>query len=607
MQRLQEKLVGTTLAPVRPLCLTGTFAQLHPADGDVGIVICEPWGYEALCARRSLRILADRLAGRGYPVLRYDQPGSGDAVTDAADIQGLEPLQAALADACDTLRRVTGVRAVVLVGIGLGAALAMRQVEADPGGIAGLVLLAPVVKGRTWLREVQARAMMIGELTGIAPAPGVGEALVIAGLPMSEGLAADIRDLDMSAAVLAGNLPALVLARDGRPAELALAASLGAGAESTHGIMAGYDEMMGDPTGAVPPLADFGRIEAWLAGVLPTKGTGGEPRAVTDDPPRLAGEVFTEEALVFGPAANLYGIWCAPREGIASGTRPVILLNAGGNPHAGWARGTIEIARTLAAAGTPSLRFDLADIGDSRPAPDGPAVVHYHEGQNAELATALDLALARVPADGAVVVGTCGGAYLALNGAVRDPRVAHVVAVNLQRLLWDPRDDVAEVLRFGHTSARDYGRKMLSMQKWRRMLSGRTSALGILRNLANRVYRAAERRLAPWLFGLLPFSRLYKTVHANLAVLASRDVSVELIFSEGDPGLAQMALFFGAGWARLSDCPNMRVPIIADADHNLTPRTARRIVADRVVAAARRGTAGDGPVPDGQGAGRSGG
>ncbi|WP_306029191.1 alpha/beta hydrolase [Stappia sp. MMSF_3263] len=587
MQRLEETMNRRALEAMRPLCLAQTFAQLHPAEGDVGIVICEPWGYEALCARRSLRILADRLAGLGYPVLRYDQPGSGDAAAEAADIDGLEPFQATLAEACDTLRRVTGVRAVVLVGLGLGAALAARHAEIHPGGTSGLVLLAPVVKGRTWLREVQARAMMIGELTGSAPEPRAGEALAIAGLPMSEGLAGEIRGLDISATALAGDLPVLVLARDGRPAELALAASLCADAESGQGVMAGYDEMMGDPTGAVPPLADFGRVEAWLQHARPCRPGNDAGAAAPALPPAVLGiDGVTEEALVFGAQENLYGIWCAPRADAVPGMRPVILLNAGGVPHAGWARGTVELARGLARSGIASLRFDVADIGDSRPGPGAPPVVHYHPDQNGELAAALDLALARVPADGAVVTGACGGAYLALNGAVADPRVAHVVAVNLQRFLWDPRDDVAEVLRFGHASARDYGRKMLSVEKWKRVLSGKTSAFGILRSLANRAYRTGERRLAPWLFGLLPFSRLYNTVHANLAALARRDVTVDLVFSEGDPGLAQMDLFFGAGWSRLDAFANMRVTMLADADHNLTPRAARRIVADHVTVAA---------------------
>ncbi|WP_428699435.1 alpha/beta fold hydrolase [Stappia sp.] len=585
MQRLETKMNGAALAPMRPLRLAQTFALLHPAAGDVGIVICEPWGYEALCARRSLRILADRLAGLGYPVLRYDQPGSGDAARDAADIDGLEPFRATLAEACDTLREATGVRAVVLVGLGLGAALAAGHAEAHPDGIAGLVLLAPMVKGRTWLREVQARAMMIGELTGSAPAPRDGEALAIAGLPMSEGLAAEIRGLDMSAARLAGTLPVLVLARDGRPAELALAASLCAGGESAQGVMAGYDEMMGDPTGAVPPLADFDRVATWLARACPCRTGAG--RTARDLPPAVLGvDGLSEEALVFGAQENLYGIWCAPRDGVVAGMRPVILLNAGGVPHAGWARGAVELARDLARSGIASLRFDVADIGDSRPGPGAPPVVHYHAGQNGELAAALDLALARAPADGAVVAGACGGAYLALNGAAVDPRIAQIVAVNLQRFLWDPRDDVAEVLRFGHTSARDYGRKMLSAEKWKRVLSGKTNPFGILRSLANRVYRTGERRLAPWLFGLLPFSRLYNRVHANLAVLAGRDVTLDLVFSEGDPGLAQMDLFFGAGWARLAAYPNIRVTMIADADHNLTPRAARRIVIDHVTVAA---------------------
>lgn len=593
MQRPDAQVTAGGLAPVRPLAFADTFGRLHPAEGGTGVVVCEPWGYEALCARRSLRILADRLAGLGYPVLRYDQPGSGDAAGEAGAADSLAPFRETLAAACVALVGETGVKRIVLAGVGLGGALAALHAAGDPQKVAGLVLLAPVVKGRTWLREVQARAAMIGELTGIAPQPDADEALAIAGLPMPQGLADDIRGIDLSTLAVPDRVAVLTLVRDGRPAEAALAEALACRSGGAQGVFAGHDDMMGDPTGAVPPLADFARIEDWLSAVLPAGGRDGDTPLGLGGPARLAGKGFVEEALVFGPADNLYGIWCAPAGTVIEGVHPAIFMSTGGNPQSGWARGTVEAARALARAGVPSLRFDVADIGDSRPVPGGPAVVHYHEGQKRELAAALDLALARASAGGAVVVGACGGAYLAFNGAVDDGRVAHVVALNLQRFLWDPRDDVAEVLRFGHTSARDYGRKMLSTEKWKRVLSGKTSAFGILRSLANRAYRAGERRLAPWLFGLLPFSRLYRRVHANLASLSARGTKVELLFSEGDPGLAQMDVFFGNGWGRLEAYPNVSVAMIAGADHNLTRRDARDVLFAHVLAATHGRAAAD--------------
>lgn len=586
MRGAAPPMTAQALAPRVPVAFAETVGLLDLAGGDVGVVICEPWGYEAQCARRALRVLSDRLSALGCPVLRYDQPGSGDALAAGADIDGLAPFEVALAAACETLLRGTRATRVVLVGLGLGAALCLRHAVSHPQTVSGLVLLAPPAKGRVWLRELQARAVMIGEVTGSAPAPGPGEALRIAGLPMSKALADELRALDLTAPDGLPACPVLALAREGRAAEGALCETLAAATGGEAGIMSGYDELMTDPTGALVPEADFARVLSWVQRLLPQgdaapAGDG----AATPPAARLAGPSFTETLCLFGPQEAMVGVWCEPSRPDPQAL-PVILLNAGGNPRAGWARGGVELARSLAVSGVPSFRFDIADIGDSRPLPDGPEVVHYHAGLPAQLSAAIDLCQAMGGGDRVVVTGNCGGAYLALNGALADTRIAHVVAVNLQRFLWDPRDDVAEVLRFGHSSASEYGRKLFDLGKWKRVLAGKSDPLGILRSLAVRAWRQGERRLAPWLFGLAPFSRLYHQVHANLAALALRGVAIVLVFSEGDPGLAQLDTFFGDGWKRLAAYPNIEVVMIPDADHNLTPDAARLALREQVIGAA---------------------
>ncbi|WP_029057634.1 alpha/beta hydrolase family protein [Stappia stellulata] len=572
-------------AALVPVSLAGTFAVLHPAQGAVGVVIAGPWGYEDLCARRSLRILADQLAAAGYPVLRFDWPGTGDAAETAAEVEGLACYEATLDAACAVLRERSGVEEIVLVGLGLGATLALTAVADGRQRAAALALLAPVVKGRTYLRELQARAAMIGEITGAAPDPAPGERLSFGGLGLGEQVAADIRALDVSGRAGRADLPpAFVAHRPDKAVEEAFGKAASAGATGELHVFAGYDDLMSDPTASLCPQADFDRLVGWLVRTVPPRTC--RVSGVSPDAPllELAGRA-REASVAFGAQGGLIGVWCEPDERLP-GARPVVFLNSGATPRAGWAHGAVEAARTLAARGIASLRIDLADIGDSRPQAGGPQIVHYHPSQLADLRAALDVVAAKGFAAGAVVTGTCSGAYLALNGAVADPRVRKVVAVNLQRFLWDPRDDVAEVLRFGHTSAVDYGRKMLSAEKWRRILSGRTNAFALLRSLLRRGFRRAERDFAPWLFGLAPFSRLYARVHANLATLRDRGTDVTLVFSDGDPGLAQLPVFFGKDLRRRVSYPNLAVIELTDADHNLTQRAARAELVDLLALAA---------------------
>ncbi|MBF0509187.1 MAG: hypothetical protein HQK57_09720, partial [Deltaproteobacteria bacterium] len=59
------------------------FGCYHKPQSDChrgcGVVLCYPMGYEYMQSHRSYRRIADRLAGEGYPVLRFDFYGCGDS------------------------------------------------------------------------------------------------------------------------------------------------------------------------------------------------------------------------------------------------------------------------------------------------------------------------------------------------------------------------------------------------------------------------------------------------------------------------------------------------------------------------------------------------
>ena len=129
------------------------FGWLHragmPAMG-IGLIIVPPFGYEAICAQRTLRHLAEEAAQAGVTAVRVDLDGTGNSAGDDLDPQRLECWLASIDDACE-LARSAGVDRLVLAGIRLGATLATLA-ACRRHDVAGLVAIAAVPSGKALLR-----------------------------------------------------------------------------------------------------------------------------------------------------------------------------------------------------------------------------------------------------------------------------------------------------------------------------------------------------------------------------------------------------------------------------------------------------------------------
>ena len=106
-------------------------------------------------------------------------------------------------------------------------------------------------------------------------------------------------------------------------------------------------------------------------------------------------------------------------------TRGVLIVVGGPQYRAGSHRQFLLLARDLAQAGIPVLRFDCRGMGDSSGEFPG------FEEIDADIAAAIDAFHARVPTLREVVIwGLCDAASAALFYAWRDPRVAGLVLLN---------------------------------------------------------------------------------------------------------------------------------------------------------------------------------
>jgi uncharacterized protein len=177
------------------------FGIHHPpvaAGGRPGaVLLCNPFGQEAIRAHRIYAVLAQRLSRVGLHVLRFDYTGTGDSsgeVEDGNQAQWIDDV----VDAHDELAAAAEVNRIAWVGLRYGATLALLAAEKVAGRLADVVLWDPVVNGAAYTSELlEAHAAFMREdLAGWKPQPDGAEAL---GFPLGAALREAMSALDLAA------------------------------------------------------------------------------------------------------------------------------------------------------------------------------------------------------------------------------------------------------------------------------------------------------------------------------------------------------------------------------------------------------------------------
>lgn len=543
-----------------PVTFEGLFGWFHPAAGQRGVVLCGAHGFEQMAAHRPWRALAEQLAGAGCPTLRFDYPGEGDS-TDP-DAAGVAACVDAIRRAIRFLREAAGVTEIVLVGLRLGSAFAALAAEAEP--VDRLVLLAPVATGRAYLREMRLRAQTIGRLPDGSAPPADPGILTVGGFRMEAAFQAGLSALNLARITTSPAPRVLLLSGDPAP----LAARLGAlGCTVETGPFPGLPHLVGDPIFVKVPEADFARIVTFAAEGAAPAGTA----ATAPLPAPLAGPGWIEEPVRL--ASGLFGIGCAPPRP-EPGAPTILFVSTGMTVRSGWGRQTTRLARTLAAEGVASLRFDVAGVGDSLDRPDGSRPLFAPDGF-ADVVRAVDHMAGGGPI---VLVGGCSGAYAAFHALRRDARIGGALLINLHCFDWDPEQSVDSVIRQTYGSAATYAGLLKRGDTWRRLIQGQIRVRAIGSTLARRGLDATLRRLRR---ALRP-GPAGGSVARRVAVIRSRGAEIRLLYSAGDPGLAALRRHLGRDPDRVARRLGAPVTLVPGADHNLGSVEAQIALGDAV-------------------------
>jgi uncharacterized protein len=134
------------------------FGTFHPARGGAarseGLLLCNPFGQEAVRVHRLYRVIAERLTRSGFDVMRFDYFGTGDSA--GADAEGeLEGWARDLIAAGDELTRRARPQSTTWLGARLGAAVAVNAAAAAARAPDKLILWEPVFDGAGYVQTLR--------------------------------------------------------------------------------------------------------------------------------------------------------------------------------------------------------------------------------------------------------------------------------------------------------------------------------------------------------------------------------------------------------------------------------------------------------------------
>jgi pimeloyl-ACP methyl ester carboxylesterase len=527
--------------------------------------MCNPLGFEQLGTHRAWRDLADRIAAQGRPTLRFDYDGVNDSLGSEVCPDRINTWVTNVKQAVDFLRSTCHVEEVALVGLRFGATLASLA-AAQIDGVEELVLMAPVVTGRTYVRELR----LVADAWWSAASPMSrkehnNEHLDVIGDRIYKGTLDTINKIDLRKIKEPLAKRVLVLDPGARPEIQKLVETFNdLQLDVTHSLYEGNDEFLRDSVLTVTPEDAFAKITDFLSDHGNIAGKNSPPQLKAC----FACNDFRETAIRFGPGQALFGILTEPVD--PSNKYPtVMLLNTGPNLHVGNGRLSVILSRHLALWGITSLRFDLAGIGESEPVA-GRSSGLYTLDALADVKQALDVLEPKSNGHGTIAVGLCSGAFLALHAAIDDRQITGSIIVNLQRFVWKEGTSLQVAGKRTKRSTRFYVRALGRRQTWVRIFKGEGDIVSTVSTLSLRFLRKIRGSNGAAEAGT-PHDHIRKAIKR----VAEGGTYLRFWYSEDDPGLSELEEYFGKDGRQLASLPNVKIETLPGADHSLNSYAAR--------------------------------
>lgn len=415
--------------------------------GAMAVVICPPFGQEGIRSHKSMLSLANRLAKQGVHVLRFAYRGTDDSALWSDEILSLQDWRQDIVAAKEALKRLSGCASVMLVGLRLGANLAV-DVARSSDDVHSLLLWEPIESGHDYVENLRSNQReMIDLWHGKVSTDDTEEVEELFSTRYQRCLLAEIEQVCLKTELL--EQPTLVFSaarRSVAPAQDGLLRdAMEKRIESVEGdgwkqlsqleVMWWRPQSLNQVVAGIEEI--FARVESYgwhrqqrvatarqvSSLAIEPSGVSGAGDAEPEDMPVGDFAGFRETVIQFGGPTKLSGVLTEPVFRRA-GAPVVLFINAGIVHRVGPFRLHVQVARLLAKQGFASLRLDLSGLGDSQ---SRTGKLSKDERVRCDIDDAMEYLTRNGLGSNFVVMGLCSGAYHTHQVAVTDSRVVGAI------------------------------------------------------------------------------------------------------------------------------------------------------------------------------------
>jgi len=575
-QILKDPLTGVLRIPFYLEGSAGaTFCWLHLPESlqikTTGIVLCSPFGYEQVHSHQAYLHLADELAAKNNATIRFDFHGSSDSAGDGFSEAILPHYLKDIENIFQWMKANLETKHLSLIGLRTGASVAAKY--SSESEVEKLVLWSPCVKGRHFVREMQALEKVAGH-----DKQTHDDFIDSGGFIYTNELLADLKSLDLLKQSYKVKDKCLLIERDDAPTNQRLHTHLEESLEQLdYYQMNEYLSMMAEPHESELPEECTHKIASLFSAEDEVHSVSLESFSSPTSCEISIGEEsrkLKEEQFVFEVEDRaIFAVKTSPVTRRQDADTPLItLVNSGSVYHVGPNRIYVELARSLANQGFDVIRFDMSNLGDSvigeQPEENRP----YPSRAMDDIAEIILKLRKEHGYSNVVMSGLCSGAYHTLHSSLchqEDPNWLESILINpltfyRDNLGSDSKKTTYHVERYTHY----YASSLKDITKWKKLFSGQSNLGHILSFAFQKLFKSIKKGFQEVgrFVGLVELSQLSQ----DLVTLADNDKQITFFLATKDPGYEIIMSAAKKTVEKLKKKDQLAIHFVKDADHTFS-------------------------------------